>query len=694
MSKLVLAEKPSVAQALSKVLGATRRGDGYLEGNGYVVSWCVGHLVELAPPEAYGDQYRKWRREDLPIFPEPFRYRVSTATKKQFEILKKLIAREDVESLVCATDAGREGELIFRLVYHQCRCRKPFERLWISSMEDSAIQDGFKSLRPSKEYDALYEAALCRERADWIVGINATRLFSCLYGTTLNTGRVMSPTLAMAVEREATISAFQPESFYQVQLDFDGFSVSGERMKTREEAENLEATCRREGSASIGKIVQVEKMEKPPALYDLTTLQREANRVLGYTAQQTLDYVQALYEKKLVTYPRTDSRYLTEDMAGMLSELAAVTVAICFPEAGSVSVNAEQVVNSKRVTDHHAIIPTKEVQNGTLSELPKGELEILRLIAKRLLSAVSAPCRYAETTAEIFCGGTAFKAKGKTVLSAGWKEIEEKCGSKKKKDKANILPHLQENTTLPLLSAEVKEGKTTPPKHFTEDTLLQIMETAGADEMPDGAERRGLGTPATRAGIIEKLVQKGFLERHGDKKTRYLIPTQKGASLVTILPEQIQSPSMTAEWEEKLLLIERGDYCAETFMEEICAMVRELTDTYEAVKGADVLMQNNVVIGSCPRCGAEVVERRKGWFCSNRECRFTLWADNAYFNKIGKHMTKQIAEKLVRDRRVKLKDCRSQKTGKTYNATVLLETENDGRPRFKMEFENGKESKR
>ena len=504
----------------------------------------------------------------------------------------------------------------------------------------------------------------------------------------------MSPTLAMAVEREATISAFQPESFYQVQLDFDGFSVSGERMKTREEAENLEATCRREGSASIGKIVQVEKMEKPPALYDLTTLQREANRVLGYTAQQTLDYVQALYEKKLVTYPRTDSRYLTEDMAGMLSELAAVTVAICFPEAGSVSVNAEQVVNSKRVTDHHAIIPTKEVQNGTLSELPKGELEILRLIAKRLLSAVSAPCRYAETTAEIFCGGTAFKAKGKTVLSAGWKEIEEKCGSKKKKDKANILPHLQENTTLPLLSAEVKEGKTTPPKHFTEDTLLQIMETAGADEMPDGAERRGLGTPATRAGIIEKLVQKGFLERHGDKKTRYLIPTQKGASLVTILPEQIQSPSMTAEWEEKLLLIERGDYCAETFMEEICAMVRELTDTYEAVKGADVLMQNNVVIGSCPRCGAEVVERRKGWFCSNRECRFTLWADNAYFNKIGKHMTKQIAEKLVRDRRVKLKDCRSQKTGKTYNATVLLETENDGRPRFKMEFENGKESKR
>lgn len=480
--KLVLAEKPSVAQALSKVLRATKRGDGYLEGNGYVVSWCVGHLVELAPPEAYGEQYKKWCKEDLPIFPEPFQYQVSAATKKQFEILKKLMAREDVESLVCATDAGREGELIFRLVYHQCRCRKPFERLWISSMEDSAIREGFKNLHLSREYDALYEAALCRERADWIVGINATRLFSCLYGTTLNTGRVMSPTLAMAVEREAAIAAFQPEAFYQVQLCFDGFSVSGERMKNREEAENLAASCRREGSASIGKIVQTEKTEKPPALYDLTTLQREANRVLGYTAQQTLDYVQALYEKKLVTYPRTDSRFLTEDMAEMLPKLAAVTAAACFPEAGTVSANAGQVINSKKVTDHHAIIPTKEVQNGTLSELPKGELEILKLIAKRLLSAVSAPCRYAETTAEIFCGGTAFTAKGKTVLSAGWKGMEEKCGSKKKNDKESILPHLQENTTLPLLSAEVKEGKTTPPKHFTDVIFCERKEWIGIEE--------------------------------------------------------------------------------------------------------------------------------------------------------------------------------------------------------------------
>ena len=692
MSKLVLAEKPSVAQALSKVLGATRRGDGYLEGNGYVVSWCVGHLVELAPPEAYNDQYKKWRREDLPIFPRPFRYQVSAATKKQFEILKKLMARDDVESLVCATDAGREGELIFRLVYHQCRCRKPFERLWISSMEDSAIREGFKSLRPSKEYDALYEAALCRERADWIVGINATRLFSCLYGTTLNTGRVLSPTLAMAVEREAAIAAFQPETFYQVQLHF-GFIVSGERMKTREEAQNLAASCQKEGSARTGKITQAEKKEKSPALYDLTTLQREANRVLGYTAQQTLDYTQALYEKKLVTYPRTDSRYLTEDMAEMLPDLVSVAADACFSMTSPISVNAGQVINSKKVSDHHAIIPTKEVQTGSLSDLPKGELEILRLVAKRLLVAVSDPCRYAETTVEISCGGIIFKAKGKTVLSAGWKEIEEKCGTKKNQEKENVLPYMEEGADLPLLSAEVKEGKTAPPKHFTEDTLLQSMETAGADKMPDEAERRGIGTPATRAGIIEKLVQKGFLERRGNKKTRYLIPTQKGTSLITILPEQIQSPSMTADWEKKLLLIEQGDYSAETFMEEICAMIQELTDTYEVVKGADVLMQNHVVIGNCPHCRAEVVERGKGWFCSNRECRFILWADHAFFNKIGKRMTKQIAEKLVRDGRVKLKDCRSQKTGKTYNAAVLLETENDGRPRFKMEFEDRRKSK-
>ncbi|MCD8361994.1 MAG: DNA topoisomerase 3 [Lachnospiraceae bacterium] len=689
MSKLVLAEKPSVAQSIARVIGANRRGDGYLEGNGYVVSWCVGHLVELAPPEAYGDQYAKWRKEDLPIFPQTFRYQVSPSTKKQYGILKKLMAREDVESLVCATDAGREGELIFRLVYQQCGCRKPFERLWISSMEDSAIREGFEHLKAGSEYDSLYEAALCRERADWIVGINATRLFSCLYGTTLNTGRVMSPTLAMTVMREAAISAFQPEAFYTVQLSMDGFTVSSERMKAREQADALAEACRKAGTVQVETVTKAEKSEKAPALYDLTSLQREANRQLGYTAQQTLNYVQSLYEKKLVTYPRTDSRYLTDDMAAMLPGLVKMTAATFYPDAGELPVNAKQVINSKKVTDHHAIIPTKELRKCNFQELPKGEAAILQMIALRLICAAGDACRYAETTAVLSCAGTTFTVKGKTVLSEGWKGLEQKYSGRKTAEKKTSLPSLGEGDVIPLLSAKVKAGTTTPPKHFTEDTLLSAMETAGAEDMPEEAERKGLGTPATRAGIIEKLVQKGFLERKGDKKVKYLIPTQKGISLVTILPEQIQSPAMTADWEEKLLKVERNEYSADSFMEEICGMMRELIDTYEIVEGADVLMQNNTVIGKCPHCGKEVVERQKGWFCSNSECRFVLWADHAYFNKIGKHMTRQIAGRLMRDGHVRLKACKSQRTGKEYDATVWMTTEADGRPRFQMEFGKG-----
>ncbi|MCD8096577.1 MAG: DNA topoisomerase 3 [Lachnospiraceae bacterium] len=704
MSKLVLAEKPSVAQSIARVIGANRCGDGYLEGNGYVVSWCVGHLVELAPPEAYGDQYAKWRKADLPIFPQPFRYQVSPSTKKQYGILKKLMAREDVESLVCATDAGREGELIFRLVYQQCGCRKPFERLWISSMEDGAIREGFEHLKAGSEYDSLYEAALCRERADWIVGINATRLFSCLYGTTLNTGRVMSPTLAMTVMREAAISTFQPEAFYTVQLSMDGFTVSSARMKECGQADALAEACRKAGIVQVEKIMKVEKMEKALALYDLTSLQREANRQLGYTAQQTLNYVQSLYEKKLVTYPRTDSRYLTDDMAATLPELAQTVAATFYPDAGELPVNAKQVTNSKKVTDHHAIIPTKELPKCNFQELSRGEAVILQMIALRLICAAGEARRYAETTAMFSCAETTFTVKGKTVLFDGWKGLEQKYSGRKTAEKKTSLPSLSEGDVIPLLSAEVKEGTTTPPKHFTEDTLLNAMETAGAEDkvncpagaregglgrMPEEAERKGLGTPATRAGIIEKLVQKGFLERKGDKKVKYLIPTQKGISLVTILPEQIQSPAMIADWEEKLLKVERNEYSADSFMEEICGMMRELIDTYEIVEGADVLMQNNTVIGKCPHCGKEVVERQKGWFCSNSECRFVLWADHAYFNKIGKHMTRQIAGRLLRDGHVRLKACKSQRTGKEYDATVRMTTEADGRPRFQMEFGKG-----
>ncbi len=694
MSKLVICEKPSVAQSVGKVLGAAKRCDGYLEGAGFIVSWCVGHLVELAQPEAYGETYAKWRLEDLPILPEKWKYQVSASTKKQFQILKELMKREDVASIVEATDAGREGELIFRLVYHQAGCKKPFERLWISSMEDAAIREGFASLRPGTEYDALYEAALCRERADWIVGINATRLFSCKYGPTLNVGRVMTPTLAMVCGRETAIRDFQSEPFYTVQLAPEGFVANGGRMKEKDEAEKIAGECRAAGTAAVKSVERKDKAEKPPALYDLTSLQRDANRQLGFTAQQTLDYTQSLYEKKLVTYPRTDSRYLTEDMAGMLPGLVGMVQEKCgiSPETPA-PVNAAQVINGKKVTDHHAIIPTKTLESADLAELPAGEKAVLGLISLRLVCAVGGPCRYSETSVVLECAGHEFKAKGRTVTDPGWKAYLPASGDEKDGDGAPPVPELAEAAVLSLAGVELKGGRTTPPKRFTEDTLLQSMEAAGAEDMPEDVERRGIGTPATRAAVIEKLVQKGFVERKGEKKTKVLVPTDKGSALIAVVPEQIQSPSMTAEWEEKLLGIEKGGYAPDAFMREIEAQVRDLVETYETVKGVRMDMSNgNKVIGSCPHCGADVAERAKGWFCSSRECRFVLWKDNAYFKKIGKHLTAGMAEKLVRDGRVRLKDCVSQRTGKTYNADVLLTTEEDGRAKFQMEFDNSRKN--
>ena len=687
MLKLVVCEKPSVAQSISKVLGATKRGDGFLEGGGYIVSWCVGHLVELAQPESYEERYAKWRKEDLPILPHSWKYQVTAATKKQFSVLKKLMSRSDVESLVCATDAGREGELIFRLVYHQCECKKPFERLWISSMEDTAIREGFANLKPGIEYDALYEAALCRERADWIVGINATRLFSCLYGVTLNVGRVMTPTLGMVVLREAAISAFMPEPFYTVQITVNDFAASSERFKEKTDAESCRKACQEAETATVCKVERREKSEKSPALYDLTTLQREANRLFGFTAQQTLDYTQSLYEKKLVTYPRTDSRYLTEDMAVSLPGLAENS-ALAFGVQPPAAVHASAVINGKKVTDHHALLPTASMAKADLAALPAGEQSVLRMIVARLLAAVSEPHRYAETAVELSCADTVFSAKGKEILDDGWKEVERQLLPKEEKA-VKVLPPLAEGEALPIEKTEIKEGKTSPPKHFTEDLLLQAMEAARADDFPEDAERHGLGTSATRAAIIEKLVLKGFLERKGSGKVKTLIPTEKGKALITVTPEQLQSPAMTADWEEKLSEVEHGEYAPETFMDEISGMIMELVNNYEIVKGAKVLMPGTTVIGTCPHCGAEVIERQKGWFCSNRECRFILWKDNAYFKKIGKRLTAQMAERLVRDGRIRVKDCKSQKTGKTYNASVLLSTEADGRPKFQLEFESG-----
>lgn len=687
--KLVLAEKPSVAMSLSKVIGANQRGDGYMEGNGYLVSWCVGHLVELSQPEAYDEKYAKWRYDDLPILPDHWQYQVSASTKKQFGILKKLMQRKDVESLICATDAGREGELIFRLVYHQCGCKKPVERLWISSMEDSAIREGFQKLRPGTEYDALYEAALCRERADWIVGINATRLFSCLYGQTLNVGRVMTPTLAMVVMRDAAIRAFKPEPFYSAELKFRDFQAGGERMKAKAEAEKLVAECCQAGSAIITKVEQKEKSEKPPALFDLTSLQREANRQLGFTAQQTLDYTQALYEKKLVTYPRTDSRYLTDDMAPLVPELVSV-IQQSFQIQPDVSapVNAAQVINSKKVTDHHAIIPTKTAAGYDISSLPSGEQAILTLLAVRLICAVGTPCLYAETVVEVECTGQKFCTKGKTATDIGWRRYAGKPSEEAEKNAgAGELPELSEGMTLELARVDLKEGKTSPPKRFTEDLLLSAMESASSDEFPAGVERKGIGTPATRAAIIEKLVQKGFIERRGDKKTKYLCSTDKGNALVTVVPEQIQSPSMTADWEEKLLKIEHGEYDGDAFMGEISSMVSGLVKTYEAVKGADVLMQpERKVIGSCPACGSDVCETAKGWFCRDKNCKFALWKENRFFQTLGKQMTEELAKQLVNQGKARLIHCYSRKSNRYYDTTVHVETGEDGAAAFKLEF--------
>ena len=690
---LVITEKPSVAMSYAKVLGVHGRQDGYLEGNGYLVSWCVGHLVELAPPSAYGEQYVKWSITDLPILPQKWQYLVSAPTKKQFGILKKLMHRADVDTVVNSCDAGREGELIFRLVYEQAGCKKPVSRLWLSSMEDSAVREGFANLKPSTEYDALYQAALCRERADWMVGINCSRLFSCLYGRPLAIGRVMTPTLAMTVVREAAIAAFVPEKFYTVALELtSGFVASSRRISEKTAAEKLLAECRKEMVSTIQKITRKEKTENPPALYDLTTLQRDANRLLGYSAQQTLNYAQSLYEKKLTTYPRTDSCYIADEDEEMLEELAEELerfLGITPEDVDDLIPRTRRTVNREKVTDHHAILPTRSMLQADLDALPKGEQNILKLIIARTLMAVSKPFRYLETLLTTECAGEEFTAKGKEILEEGWKAVERKV-------LADILNRKKEFTALPpveesecgILNAELKEGQTSPPKHFTEDTLLHSMETASADNMPEDAERQGIGTPATRAATIEKLVQKGFLERKGDKKTKVLLPTDKGKALITVMPEEIQSANMTADWETKLLRVERGEMEPETFMTEINDMISSLVNTTEAVKGANALMKNKI-IGICPNCGANVVEREKGWFCESNPCRFVLWKDNAFFKCLGKRMDAHVADKLLRDGRVRLKDCRSAK-GKTYNATVLLSTEADGRSKFSLEFEGGR----
>jgi len=693
--RLVIAEKPSVGQALAKVLGAAGRRDGYLEGNGWLVSWCVGHLVELANADAYDPRYSKWAYEDLPIVPRKWLYQVLPGTKKQFDILAGLMARPDVEDLVCATDAGREGELIFRLVYQSARCSKPVKRLWISSLEESAIRRGFDTLLDSASYDNLYAAALCRSKADWLVGINGTRLFTTLYqGQTLNVGRVLTPTLALLVDREAAISGFRKEKFYTVELDCEDFQAVSERFNKKPEAEKLRTACNG-GTAIVKSVERQDRAERPPKLYDLTTLQREANRLFGYTAQQTLDYLQLLYEKKLTSYPRTDSRYLTADMGAGMAALCGTAAAV-LGLAGDWSVNAAQVINDGKVSDHHALLPTLEAGRADLAALPTGERNILGMISARLLCAVGTPYTYAESVAVLECGGASFTAKGRAVTDQGWKAVERTyLDTLKQKPKREApspsLPELSQGQRFENVGAALHEGTTAPPSHFTEDTLLAAMEHASAEDFAklEDLERIGLGTPATRAGMIERLIKSGFVER--DK--RQLVPTKKGAELMRIMPEQLRSAKLTAQWEEKLCQVGRGELAPEDFMADITEMLTGLVKTYAGVRPASSILSQSgrTIVGVCPRCGKNVVEGKKSFFCEGWKddppCGFALWKNDLFFKSKRKELTRKVAAALLKYGRVKMTGLFSEKKGVFYNATVVMNDNGGKFVHFNLEFD-------
>ena len=698
--ELYIAEKPSVGRTIASVIGANERRDGYWEGNGRLVSWCIGHLVALAMPEAYRSDYQRWRYSDLPILPEKWQYTVVAETKKQFELLRRLMNDSRVTSLVCATDAGREGELIFRLVYAMADCRKEVRRLWISSTEESAIRQAICRMKPMCDYDNLYRAALCRAQADWLIGINATRLYSLLYGRPLPTGRVMSPALAMLVQREAAIADFHPTPFFAVKLETDPLAAKSERMDDLTEARALLECCNRAPYAVVQKIARRQRSENPPLLYDLTTLQQDANRLFGFTAQQTLDYAQSLYEKQLLTYPRTDSRYLTQDMQEKLPELAArVCRALPFASALELHLHPERVVDDSKVSDHPAIIPTAAMpaQAQRINALTTGERDLLHLVCTRLLCALEEPFAYEETAVTLVCGAHEFGAKGKRITRMGWKRIwytfrgslGGRMNEEEKMQENVISADLAEGMKLPVFRASIEEGKTTPPPHHTEDTLLSAMENAGKDDTPEDAERKGLGTPATRAAIIEKLVSTGFVERKRAKKAVSLVPAHTGVSLITVLPEQLQSPLLTAEWEYRLQQVERGELSPDEFMTGIADMLTELVKTYQVISGAEVLFPSGrEVIGKCPRCGSDVTESKKGFFCEKNDCRFGLWRDNKFFAAKRAALTKKVATALLAEGRVKLTGLYSEKTGGTYDATAVLEDTGES-VRFRLEFDKG-----
>ncbi len=676
--RLVIAEKPSVAVSIAAALGVKEKKDGYIEGGGYLISWCVGHLVELAEAAAYGEQYKKWSYESLPILPEEWQYTVAADKEKQFKTLKELMHRADVSEVVNACDAGREGELIFRFVYEVAGCNKPMRRLWISSMEDAAIKAGFADLKDGLDYDALYASALCRAKADWIIGINATRLFSCLYDKTLNVGRVQTPTLKMLVDRGEAISHFKKEKYYHVRLDLSGAEAASERISDKAGADTLKAACEAETAVCVS-LTKEKKTAAPPKLFDLTSLQREANKIYGYTAKQTLDLAQTLYEKRLLTYPRTDSAFLTDDMG----DTAAKTVAMLseklpFMDGAEFTPDVSRTLDSSKVSDHHAIIPTMELAKTDPAALPESERNILTLAGARLIFAAAEPHIFEAVTAVFSCADTEFTARGKTVLAGGWKDLERRYRATLKgkpdpedTEEENTLPELAEGQTFTNPTTKVTEHFTTPPKPHNEATLLSAMERAGNEDTDPDAERRGLGTPATRAAVIEKLVKSGFAERKG----KQLIPTPNGNALISILPDMLTSPMLTAEWENNLTQIAKGAADAGEFMQRIEAMARELVKenaTADKSKAAFTGGEEKPSIGKCPRCGCPVREGKKNYYCSNRDCTFTMWKNDRFFEERKVTFTPKIAAALLKSGKANVKGLYSPKTGKTYDGTVVL----------------------
>ena len=712
--KLVICEKPSVGAAVAAALNVRERKDGYIEGNGYLISWCIGHLVQLSEAAAYGEQYKKWQLNSLPILPQEWQYTVAADKGKQFKILKDLMHRADVWEVVNACDAGREGELIFRFVYEMANCQKPFTRLWISSMENEAIKSGLDNLKDGRDYDALYHSALCRAKADWLIGINATRLFSCLYGKTLNVGRVQTPTLKMLVDRDAAINTFKKEKYYHVRLTFPGMEAASARICAADKAHTLKAACEASNAVCVS-ISREKKTIAPPKLFDLTALQREANRIYGYTAKQTLDLAQALYEKKLLTYPRTDSNFLTDDMGGTAKSILTLLCGKLPFMAGIYRVPAKsqdfvgkggtaeqasfssqdgnerygacddatpevsRVLNSQKVSDHHAIIPTMELAKTDLTALPESERNILTLAGARLCMATAEPHVHEAVTAVFSCADHEFTAKGKTVLLDGWKDLDRRYRAALKKkpdsdDEENELvldvPDLTEGQTFENPAAKVTEHDTTPPKPHNEASLLSAMERAGNEDTDPDAERRGLGTPATRAAVIEKLVSCGFIERKG----KQLLPTKDGTNLVCVLPDSLTSPQLTAAWENNLTQIAKGQAEPDAFMQGIEAMASELVKTYASVLGEkpELFKTEKTELGKCPRCKAPVYEGKKNYYCSNKECSFAMWKNDRFFEERKTAFTPKIAAALLKSGKVKIKKLYSPKTGKTYEGTVLL----------------------